>query len=104
MNPAVLEELAAPRRREIVRLVWDRERTAGEIAAHFDVTWGAVSQHLTRLRAAGVLVQRRDGNRRYYRADRETLRPVARALKLMWEQQLDRLQALAEEEERKGRQ
>src|SRR5262245_13701292 len=48
---ALLHALATPRRREILRLVWDAERPAGEIhAALGDVTFGAVSQHLRVLR------------------------------------------------------
>ena len=38
--------IAAPRRREILRLIWDRELSAGDIAAALPVTFGAVSQHL----------------------------------------------------------
>lgn len=80
-----------PRRREILRLVWDRELSSGEIAARFDVTFGAVSQHLGVLRDAGFVRVRRDGNRRYYRADRDRLGPLAVALEAMWSATLDRL-------------
>ena len=50
-----LQVIGEPRRREILRLVWDRERTAGDIAGQFDVTFGAVSQHLAVLRDAGFV-------------------------------------------------
>jgi DNA-binding transcriptional ArsR family regulator len=90
--------LAEPRRREILRLVWDDERTAGEIAARFDVTFGAVSQHLGVLRQAGLVVVRRDGTRRFYRANRAALAPFSAVLEQMWASQLDRLAELAEEE------
>jgi DNA-binding transcriptional ArsR family regulator len=88
--------LAEPRRREILRLVWDGERTASEIAARFDITFGAVSQHLGVLRQAGLVAVRRDGTRRFYRADREALRPFAPLLEQMWAARLDRLADLAE--------
>ena len=88
--------IAEPRRREILRLVWDAERPASEIAEHFDITFGAVSQHLGVLRAAGLVVVRRDGTRRFYRANREALRPFAAMLRQMWAGQLDRLADLAE--------
>jgi DNA-binding transcriptional ArsR family regulator len=94
--------LAEPRRREILRLVWDSERSAGDIASAFDVTFGAVSQHLGVLRRAGLVVVRRDGTRRFYRADREALRPFAALLEEMWSDQLDRLAALAERQDRVG--
>ena len=57
---------------------------AGEIADHFDVTFGAVSQHLGVLRDAGLVHVRRDGNHRLYRADRDALAPYAEILGAMW--------------------
>ncbi len=86
-----LQIVSEPRRREILRLVWDRELSAGDIAGRFDVTFGAVSQHLAVLREAGFVSARRDGNRRLYRADRERLGPLAQALEAMWSSALDRL-------------
>ncbi|HEX6676245.1 MAG TPA: metalloregulator ArsR/SmtB family transcription factor [Actinomycetes bacterium] len=95
--------VAEPRRREILRLVWDGERAASEIAAHFDdLTFGAVSQHLGVLRKEGFVVVRRDGSRRFYRANREALGPLAVVLEQMWAGQLDRLARLAEAEEGSG--
>jgi DNA-binding transcriptional ArsR family regulator len=86
-----MQVVSEPRRREILRLVWDRELSAGEIAGQFDVTFGAISQHLGVLRDAGFVALRRDGNRRLYRADRARLGPLARALEAMWTESLDRL-------------
>jgi len=97
-----VQVLAEPRRREILRLVWERERPAAEIAAHFDVTFGAVSQHLGVLRRAGFVVLRKEGTRRWYRADRAALAPYAAMLERMWATQLDRLAGLAEAVEREG--
>jgi DNA-binding transcriptional ArsR family regulator len=95
-----LHAVAEPRRREILRLVWDAERSAGDVAAHFDVTFGAVSQHLAVLRKAGLVNVRKDGNRRLYRADRAALGPLAAWLESMWSAELDTLAALAEQVER----
>jgi DNA-binding transcriptional ArsR family regulator len=86
-----LQVVSEPRRREILRLVWTDELSAGEIAARFDVTFGAVSQHLAILRDAGFVQLRRDGNRRLYRADQQRLGPLAQALEAMWTDTLDRL-------------
>src|SRR5687768_8666871 len=86
-----LQVISEPRRREILRLVWDRELSSGDIAERFDVTFGAVSQHLGVLRGAGFVRVRREGNRRFYRADRERLGPLAQALEAMWTDTLDRL-------------
>src|ERR1700693_3855801 len=57
---AIFEALAAPRRREILKLVWDAERSAGDIhRAIPDVSFGAVSQHLKLLESAGLAAGRR---------------------------------------------
>jgi DNA-binding transcriptional ArsR family regulator len=91
-----LQVIGEPRRRDILRLVWDRERSAGEIAAEMPVTFGAVSQHLGVLREAGLVTVRRAGNHRYYLADRRALGPLARALEAMWAVALDDLAAAVE--------
>jgi DNA-binding transcriptional ArsR family regulator len=94
-----LQVVAEPRRREILRLVWEEEVPAGEIAARFDVSFPAVSQHLAVLREAGFVSVRRDGTRRLYRADRDRLGDLAGVLQRMWAGTLDELAALAEEAE-----
>jgi DNA-binding transcriptional ArsR family regulator len=91
--------IAAPRRREILRLIWDRELSAGDIAAALPVTFGAVSQHLTVLRDAGVVDVRQKGTYRYYRANQERIGPLAAALEAYWTDALDRLAAEAAREE-----
>jgi DNA-binding transcriptional ArsR family regulator len=100
---AALRAIAEPRRREILRLVRDDERTAGEIAAHFEITRPAVSQHLRVLKEADLVSERRDGTRRYYRARMETIRDLQRFLEDFWDEGLDRLKAVAEWEERRKR-
>src|SRR6185437_9422271 len=94
--------IAEPRRREILRLCWRHERSAGDLADAFDITFGAVSQHLKVLRDARLVTVRRDGTRRFYRADRERLGPLAAYLEQMWAGQLDRLAGLAEAAELEG--
>jgi DNA-binding transcriptional ArsR family regulator len=93
-----LQVVADPRRREILRLIWDRELSAGEIAARFEVSFPAISQHLTVLRTAGLVDMRAEGRRRYYRADRNGLGPLRPVLEKMWSASLDRLATLIEEE------
>jgi DNA-binding transcriptional ArsR family regulator len=104
MAPTVLAAVASPRRREILRLVWTEERSAGEIhAAMPDVTFGAVSLQLRALAEAGVVVVRSDRRHRFYRARREALGPVGRVLESMWSDALWRLKLHAElEESRRG--
>ena len=95
---AKLEAVSSPRRREILRLVWERELSAGEIAARFDVSWPAISQNLGVLRKAGLVTERRESTRRYYRADREAAGPLALVLEEMWSRDLANLQRVIEEE------
>ena len=86
-----LQTVLEPHRREILRLIWTEEASAGGIAAHFDVTFGAVSQHLAVLRDAGFVSVRKDGTRRYYLADRQGLGELSHVLQAMWGAKLDRL-------------
>jgi DNA-binding transcriptional ArsR family regulator len=95
-----LAALSSPRRREILRLVWSTERSAGEIARKFDVSWPAISQNLRVLKDSGLIRERRVGTSRLYRADRAALRPLEAYLRRMWERDVDRLRLLAEAEER----
>ena len=97
---AVLDAISSPRRREILRLIWDEELSAGDIAAGFDVSWPAISQNLKVLRAAGLVRERREGTRRLYRADRDALGPLRAVLRQMWETDLDALERTIEEERR----
>jgi DNA-binding transcriptional ArsR family regulator len=88
---AALKALGDPGRRRILTLVRDEERSAGEIAAEFDVSWPAVSQHLRVLKDAGLLNERREGARRLYRARPEGLADVRAFVDGFWETRLVRL-------------
>ena len=88
---ALLDVISSPRRREILRLVWDAERSSSEIAAHFPASWPSISRSLRELRLAGVVRERRDGQHRLYRADRDALRPLEAFLNEMWSTGLDRM-------------
>jgi len=93
--------LAEPRRREILRLVWSEELPAARIAARFDdVTRSAVSQHIGVLREANLVIERRDGTRRLYRANHDQMDRLRQFLDEYWTGSLQRLQELAEAAER----
>jgi DNA-binding transcriptional ArsR family regulator len=100
---AALRALADPRRRAILALVRERELPAGEIAGRFDVTRPAISQHLTVLREAGLVSERRQGTRRLYRARPAGAAELRGWLEQFWDGGLAMLQAAAEAEERRGR-
>jgi len=91
-----LRALAEPRRRAILRLVAHSELSAGEIASCFDVTRTAVSQHLTVLKHAGLLTERRQATRRLYRARPEGLAGLREFLDQMWASSLEIARDLVE--------
>ena len=101
---SAFEAIAAPRRRDILRLVHTRELTAGAIAANFgDVSRPAISQHLRVLRESGLLRERRDGTRRLYSADTTGLDALRDYLERFWDERLETLKTEAEKEERNNR-
>jgi DNA-binding transcriptional ArsR family regulator len=92
----VLRALADPHRRDIIRLIHDTELPAGQIAANFTLTQQAVSQHLTVLKKAGLLDERREGTRRLYRFHSDALAPVRDLLDEFWPEKLERLKRAVE--------
>jgi DNA-binding transcriptional ArsR family regulator len=92
----VLRALAEPRRRAILQLVAHDELSAGQIASEFEITRPAVSQHLTVLKKAGLLHERRDGARRFYRARSEGLGGLRDILEDIWASSLDVARQLVE--------
>jgi len=98
-----IQALAEPRRREILELIREHELTAGEIASGFDVTRPAISQHLGVLKEAGLVTERREGTRRFYRARPEGLKELREFLEGFWTFSLDQLKRAAEAEQRRKR-
>ena len=96
---AALKAIAAPHRRTILRLVADEELSAGEIASNFALTRPAVSQHLSVLKEAGLVDERRNGTRRLYRARPEGLVELKAFLDEFWGERLEALKREAEREE-----
>jgi len=95
-----LQVIAAPRRLRILELLWDQELSAGDIAAQFEVSWSAVSQHLRVLKSAGFVVERREGTSRIYRADKGALGSLRSVVEDHWRRGLERVKDLAEAEQR----
>ena len=94
MEPA-FEALADPTRRRIVELLADGERSAGDLAAEFDVTRPAVSRHLRVLRERGLVRVRDDAQRRLYSLDPTPLAELDQWLQRyrgFWTQRLDALE------------
>lgn len=99
----LIRAIAEPNRRAILLLIRDREMTAGAIAERFDVTRPAISQHLGVLRTAGLVDERREGARRWYRARPAGIEDLRRWLETFWDDGLIRLKEAAEQEAGDGR-
>lgn len=71
-----LRALSDPTRREILDLLKQGSLPAGELAAHFPVSGAAVSKHLSILRDAGLVRDRREGKFIYYELNASVLEEV----------------------------
>lgn len=96
-SPEVFGAIASPVRRQILDLLAQGESPAGAIAARFQISRPAISQHLQVLLAAGVVAQSRKGRENLYRLVPDRLAPVRdwiRHYERFWDHHLDRLQQL----------
>ena len=98
-----IRALAHPGRRAMLRLVWDKERPATELAEAAGLSPSAASQHLKQLRDTGLITVRVESTRRLYRADLTRVAEVASFLDDFWAAPLDRLRASAEKQPRRRR-
>ena|SRR5215469_18440953 len=90
---AALRALADPRRRQMLELAWDRERSPSDLARRCQLSRPAASQHLKVLREAGLVSVRLEGNRRFYRARADRLAQLRAMLDQFWGSRLARLRA-----------
>jgi len=93
---AALKALSDPTRREILRLVYDAEKPAGEIASHFEMSRPAVSQHLAVLKSADLVQERREGVRRYYQTKVDGMAELREFLEGFWDERLLSLKSVVE--------
>lgn len=97
MNPdAALKALAEPNRRAILRLVSREPRSVGDIAAHFEITPQAVSQHLRVLRDAGLVDEEREGTRHLFVVNPDGFAAIREYLEEFWSSHLSALKTTAE--------
>ena len=73
----VFQALADPTRRAVFERLCRQEMSVAEITSGFPVSQPAISQHLATLRRAGLVSERREGRRAYYRSDPAGLGPLA---------------------------
>jgi DNA-binding transcriptional ArsR family regulator len=95
----VLKAIVEPRRRAILALIQDGELTAGAIAAQFDISRPAISQHLQVLVEANLVTVRREGTKRLYSLRRDGLSELRVFVESFWDERLNTLKAMAEAEE-----
>lgn len=87
-------------RRAILEQLRGGERSAGEIADRFEISWPAVSRHLRLLREAGLVTERRAGRARLYTLNRASIREIfggwVAAFDAMWDENLRSLKTYVE--------
>jgi len=101
---AALRALADPRRRRMLTLAWDRERSPSDLAMSCQLSRPATSQHLKVLREAGLVSVRLEGNRRFYRARASRLAQLQAMLDDFWGSRLASLRTELAAQEREGAQ
>jgi DNA-binding transcriptional ArsR family regulator len=97
---AVFRALADPSRRAILTRLLRGEAAVNHLTARSEISQPAVSQHLARLRSAGLVSERREGRHVYYRAEPNGLRPLVDWVahyRKFWPDHLDKLRALLKE-------
>jgi DNA-binding transcriptional ArsR family regulator len=89
--------LGDPTRRAIFERLADRPRAVGELARELPVSRPAVSQHLKVLKDAGLVVDRRAGNRRIYQLDPDGVGALRAQLDRFWNRALAAYKAAVEQ-------
>ncbi len=93
-----LSALGDRTRRVIFELLADSPRAVGELAAELPVSRPAVSQHLKVLKGAGLVIDRRVGNRRIYQLDPDGVGAVRAYLDQFWNRSLTAFKAAVEQQ------
>ncbi|MDF3058703.1 MAG: transcriptional regulator, ArsR family [Rariglobus sp.] len=94
-QPDVFAAISHRARRQMLDLLYENERSVGDIAAHFEMSRPAVSQHLRVLLDAGLVTEQRHGRERHYQVQPECLGPVRDWIaryERFWDDRLQRLQ------------
>jgi DNA-binding transcriptional ArsR family regulator len=81
-NNEAFKALADPTRREVLRLLRQGERTAGELAERFDMSKPSMSHHFSVLKAADLITSRRQGQQIIYALNTTVLQDV---LAIVWD-------------------
>jgi ArsR family transcriptional regulator, arsenate/arsenite/antimonite-responsive transcriptional repressor len=96
--------MADDNRRQVLLLLKDEEKTPSEIATHFDFSLPALSTHLRVLRDAGLVKERKEGQRKLYSVNRDGLTEMIDFLELFWDERLRNLKDYVESRVKKQKQ
>ena len=91
------EALGDPSRFAIVQCLAERPCDVGELASELPITRQAVSQHLTVLKAAGLVTAEAVGTRRIYRLNPSGVAALKDQLDTFWRRALDGYQNIVED-------
>ena len=101
-GPDVFDAIASPVRRALLDVLAGGARSVHDLAAPFEMSRPAVSQHLRVLRDAGLVTEERVGRERHYRLDARPLRAVSdwtAHYEQFWRRHARLLRELLEEED-----
>lgn len=93
--------IADDSRRQILLMLKDGEKTPSQIATHFDFTLPALSSHLSVLKTAGLVSERKEGQNRFYSINQKESLELVKFFESMWGYKLDSLKEFVENKERK---
>lgn len=97
----VFQAIADPTRREVLRLLAEKERPISEISAHFPISRTAISKHLHILSEAELVKGKKAGRERIYHLQPEPLTELKKWLSYyeqFWNNKLQKLKYIVEEE------
>ena len=97
----MLEALAEPVRRELIRRLVERPAAVTELARELPISRSAVSQHLQVLKRAQLVTDRAAGTRRIYQVDPAALAILHAYFESFWTRSLDTFREFADSDHRK---
>jgi DNA-binding transcriptional ArsR family regulator len=100
LESPVFRALADPTRRAVFERLAKQEMSVSELKSGFLVSQPAISQHLSALKNAGLVCERRDGRHVYYRSDPDGLAPLAEWVQRhreLWPARIEKLKRVLKE-------
>ena len=88
-------------RRQVLLILKDGEKTPSEMVKHFDFTLPALSTHLRVLKDAGLVTERREGQRKFYSVNREGMSEMVEFLDMFWSDRLHHLKRYVETKQKR---